>query len=151
MCFIILPLCILLSSVASGYSDYCNQFNLLASAIFYSTVSNDPYGNVYPLIDLVDQYKSKYGADAFKQLNADAYVASFAAINNQSMTGGYSTGALDFCGANCSILVLNSGDVANQAVSNYYYQLANGSCSDLFITENWYYLDNLFEYFLLPD
>jgi hypothetical protein len=43
----------------------------------------------------------------------------------------------NLCGWNCTIINIYSSDYYNTALSQYYYQLSNGSCNNIFSSTDW--------------
>ncbi len=121
----------------------CDEFNFLVGLLFFTKVpKNQAVAQIislYPLIDLYLKYVASFNAmknplwpEPYFYLNAAAYEAQFNINQNISKAN-----AFDFCGFDCTILSIHASDLNSQAVSEYFYQLGDGSCASVVVTSNW--------------
>ncbi len=91
---------------------------------------------VFNLLRLVTKYP-KYEAFNRASFNASyaAAAPSYGKENSQLRTASWRRKAFNFCSLTpssvCSLLTFNTFDVTSKKVSNYKYQLINGSCSNI--------------------
>ena len=141
-----------------GRDEVCQEFNLLTGVLFFKNKEViQPSGRNFDLRDLTLS-KLKYNlknvlTDAglfniftvlkrfptYSALNRAAYNASYYTVSsNYKCTGECLERTFEFCtvtnqtsGNNitCSLLMFNSQDTIDRTVSDYKYQLFNGSCS----------------------
>lgn len=103
-----------------------------------TTTTVDGYiPSLYLLIDLVTNFTISHPENPFVALNDAAFAAQFVTStypNQLNTTWGQE--AFDFC-EGCAMISFSVEDYFNQAISQYYYELMNGSCADIFNTANW--------------
>lgn len=121
-----------------GSSRACNEFNLLSGLIFYkSNFQKIQHSNkteilkdfgLFNLMTLIDKYPT------YRLFNKAAYNVSFlGAASQYEPTQGDVTDAFNFCSLGnetCSLFLFNSFDPTGFEVSNYKYQVFNGSCAN---------------------
>jgi hypothetical protein len=96
--------------------------------------------SILPLMEMFEGYLSDNGGmeSPYIALNRDAYLAQWYSIRSTVNTVILAEhGVLDFCGFNCSLFTVYAGDQFNQATSEYFYQLVNGSCVNVFASTDW--------------
>jgi len=113
----------------------CDNFLMMTGFLFYNF---DPYTDsgasesLNNLLGLISQYE---GIDMKLFLNHDAYNASKDGMSIQFTQAERET-FYEFCktpsGQKCSILTIFSGSDVNNAVSEYYYRIPHGHCTDTF-------------------
>lgn len=126
----------------NGNSEDCNVFDLMSGLVYFNTPYDpDPDVNaikviintgLYQLMEVVSRFKS------YKDFNRAAYNISFAASapaygleSPTVQSQAWRNSSFDFCtvnGQSCSILVYNTYDQLSQKVTDYKFQLTNGSC-----------------------
>ena len=121
-----------------GSSRACNEFNLLSGLVFfrnqvdYKLISNKDevlkdFG-LFNLMALLEKYQN------YRLFNKAAYNASYlGAASEYTPTEADVTDAFSFCSVGnitCSMFVFNSFDPTGFEVSNYKYQVFNGSCAN---------------------
>jgi hypothetical protein len=129
-----------------GTLSYCNAFSLLYGLILNTNATTTHQGyaeqntllGMIPLIQLAQRYATAYGnwSEGMFHLNEDAYVAQLGVATSNS-TASWAEGSMEFCGFDCTILGIKSTDYFNQAISDNYYQLYNGSCSNSINMSGW--------------
>lgn len=123
-----------------GHSDLCNSISLLPALLVDgladTTSSLNP--SLYLLLDLVHNFTLSHPENPYQALNDAAYVASFVTVHYPNQVDSeWGETAFAFCGDACSVLAFAVYDYYNQAISQYYYTLVNGSCDAIFDTTNW--------------
>ena len=115
--------------------------DFLNGYIYLAQDNEDFTNNINPLIDMYRRYTDKLGPRrGYIALNRAAYDLSFYAQEYiySNYTDAQINSAFEFCGFNCSMIVINANDPYTYAISSYYYQLANGSCSNsIFASTQW--------------
>jgi hypothetical protein len=153
-------------STTGRTDEVCQEFNLMTGLVFFKNKQNLDVSN-RDLRDLtLSKLKSKLKAGltdvglfslfavlkkfpTYSDFNRAAYNASFLTVSSnyiEKCTGQCLKNTFEFCtvknqtsGSNitCSLLVFNSQDTIDRTVSDYKYQLQNGSCSaSMVIPEN---------------
>ena len=129
--------------------DSCNIFNFLTTLLFYPIPKTGSASNfliisqVTNIIDLIIRH------DSFRTVNNLAYNASWAgAAKAYGDMAPYTRSSLwlkdqfSFCTTekgSCSLMVFNSYNPTDQLVSEYKYQLVNGSCRNKITIPNDYW------------
>ncbi len=132
--------------------ESCNQFDFLTTLLFYPVARSSSSTNlqivsqVVNLVDLVIKWQG------FRAVNDLAFNASWAggarAYKDMAPyvnTTSWVAEQFKFCGsqvskvAGCSMIVFNSFNPTDQLVSEYKYQLVNGSCRNTFTIPNEYW------------
>jgi hypothetical protein len=146
---------------SNHYHAACDQFNFMTSLLFYPvskpTTSFNPSISLLNNLQIIPQVRNLItlvvSAGTYRQLNIDAYNASWAGAAvafNQTASFTKSTNWLkkqfSFCdktvangGLSCSLIVFNSFNPNDLIVSEYKYQLRNGSCRDSFTIPDQYW------------
>ena len=111
-------------------NDFCNIFNLMAGFLLfdYSNYTDDDAAN--PLLDF--QIKTGYRPASPLAYTAMYYSAASGWVDTYDNATARAE-AYEFCNLGyqeCSILTFSMLDAANRAISDYYYELLNGSCHD---------------------
>jgi len=121
-----------------GWTDYCDVFDLLLSLMMFN--EDNLSTNMVNLLQVQSQARSFHNAD--DGLIVAAYNASFtnAALsytNDNPLLSSpeWLAGAFDFClidevNVGCTLLTFNIFDNYSTTVSDYAYQLNNGSCTN---------------------
>ena len=81
----------------------------------------------------------------YAETNRLSYNASYAAcmydVTDAYYNASFRQPAYEFCNfmdyANCTLMNFNTYDSQSQMVSEFYYQVRNGSCRDTFTTPHW--------------
>ncbi len=108
------------------------------NGMLYDTRAQNVSASVAPLVRLYSRYLSVYGKEqAYFKLNEDAFVAQFAVTTNSTKEPWAST-AFEFCGFDCAIVNILVNDANSLTVTQYYYQLHNGSCANPIPSADWY-------------
>jgi hypothetical protein len=134
-----------------GKGHNCQIFNLMISLIYYpqSLKSSGSFVEIIGIqISTLLRLVSKYSS--YTALNIAAYNASWSASANAygdksstTLTTKWQQSAFTFCqvskSQSCSILTFNLYAPLDQTVSQYKYQLQNGSCRNTFVIDanNW--------------
>ena len=118
----------------SGLILYANNTEFMISYNNFDTLQA-----LVPMIELAVRYAKKYHTweQGALHLSEDAFRAQFAVsfgITNQS----FAADSFSFCGFNCTIFSVVASDIFNQGISNYFYQLVNGSCQNTISFDSWY-------------
>lgn len=108
----------------------CEQFDLMVGVMLYSNTDDADFSQGNPFIDIQKNIP-------IAMMNPAAYEAMYMAVSSHH-TDKYQDPALraqayDFCNvsyASCTIVTMNLQDTANNAVTDYYHQLLQGSCAD---------------------
>lgn len=126
----------------NGNSKECNVFNLMAGLVYFNLpYDSEPEINVikvvintglYQLVEIVSRFNS------YHEFNRAAYNISFAAsapvygLQSETIQSqAWINKSFEFCTVGtqaCSIFVYNAYDGLSQKVTDYKYQLTNGSC-----------------------
>jgi hypothetical protein len=102
-----------------------------------SLISADDIDYIGYFIDLVYKYQDNSTlGKAYYDLNRAAYTAQFAVATNNTAAS-WASDAFDFCGFDCSIINILVSDPSSLGVTEYAYQLSNGSCSNPFVLDYW--------------
>lgn len=121
-----------------GSSRACNEFNLLSGLVFYKNTFHSIKDNnkteilkdfgLFNLMSLLEKYQT------YRLFNKAAYNASYiGAATNYEPSQGAITDAFNFCSVGnitCSLFLFNSFGPTDFEVSNYKYQVFNGSCAN---------------------
>jgi hypothetical protein len=122
----------------SSYS--CNVFSLLAGVLFYPTASQDDLIRLWTTVGVVTANgvtSNPTNADSFTAQFIGSYFGRTSPNRTLFDTPEYRESAYNFCtvpgnSGPCSLVTFSLFDthVRNWAVTNYYYQLTNGACSN---------------------
>lgn len=135
----------------AGSLPPCQVFNMLASLLYY--VPTKGTTSIQELI--IDQLEKLtqivYGYEAYSDFTMKGFNASWSAAAeaygrraSETLSPTWQKNAFGFCalpsGQRCSLMTFNSYNAINRIVSEYKYQLLNGSCANTFTVpdEDWY-------------
>lgn len=124
-------------STEIGHSNECNYIGTLNSLLFSTNITELYWTNILPLMDMIDTYVAEYGGtlqQAYRHLNQQVYPYAF----NTSLYY-YGNTTLSFCPFDtCALITTTSYDTYSYSISEYYFQLRSGSCSNtVFTTSHW--------------
>ena len=126
-------------SSPGGFTDVsCDQMNYLNSYIFHASVGGY-LEQINPLIDLVQRYGAEENGDlhaGYRNFNRAAYDIAYYSTTTYG-TSPEIDASYDFCGFDCTVITQSNLDTG-YSITDYNYQLVDGSCSDNFVTKtNW--------------
>eukprot|EP01033_Poteriospumella_lacustris_P007220 gene7220-5196_t len=127
----------------AGSLPPCQVFNMLASLLYY--VPSKGTTSIQELI--IDQLENLlqivYGYESYSDFTLKGFNASWSAAAeaygrraSETLSPTWQKNAFGFCalpsGKRCSLMTFNSYNAINRIVSEYKYQLSNGSCANTF-------------------
>lgn len=125
----------------NGHKAGCQLFNFLLTLIFFpigdrGSIYSETLSQIITLVRLMGNF------DSYTDLNDAAYDAAWGGASylyqNQSSkvtSKSWLKQSFDFCSvgtSDCQMIIINPFDAVSQLVSEYKFQLYNGSCSDSF-------------------
>ncbi len=132
----------------NGRTDSCQEFNLMFGLIYYPiTISKISNIKVVLLAQINYLLKLINKQGSYDEVNTAAYNASWGASARaygfqqpQYTTQKWIGTAFKFCQVSptvfCSMMIYHAQDALSQYVSNYKFDLLNGSCADSFTVSN---------------
>ena len=142
-------LLIISSESGLGFSEYCSIFDLMVGVIFYYA---DPSLGAEASLSLsMLALLELMSIRPYVETNRLSYNASYAAcmydVTDAYYNASFRKAAYEFCNfmdyANCTLMNFNTYDSQSQMVSEFYYQVRNGSCTDSFTTPHWDMLESV--------
>jgi hypothetical protein len=114
-----------------NYNPICNDISLLASLIIFDPSKNDDsftssiYNTLYTIM-------SHRPFDMVKTVYNSSYYSAFSTNNNpdKEYAKKLYTESFSYCVGNCTLLTFGFADDIDHYISDYYYDLINGSCGD---------------------